>query len=373
MQKSADTPMPFIQDPNFWYLTGLETEEAVLVLDQIKNEEYIILAPRHEHRDLWDGIQTNQEITDRSGIKTVYEHREGWRVLKERLKTAPKIHTMVPPPDMLKFYDFHTNPSRRILAKKLKRLAPKAAIEDLRMAMRDLRIIKQPLEIAAIQKAIDITFIGLKAVWEARRSFKYEYEVEALLTYEYRRHGADGHGFEPITAAGKNAATVHYMKNNEPLKPTDPLLIDTGALVEHYSADISRTLLPSSPMNDRYMAVYNAIQRAHDHAYTLIKPGVLHREYEKEMETFMGEELIKLGLIKKIERKTVRRYFPHVTSHHLGLDLHDLASYDEVWQPGMVLTVEPGMYIPEEGIGVRIEDDILITKDSFKLLNPLGV
>lgn len=373
LQKSADVPLPFMQDTNFWYLTGSQEEEAVLVLDQTNGEEYLVLAPRDEHHDLWDGVQSRQYIVERSGIQQVYSHREGWQKLKIRLASAKAINSVTPPPVIIKHFDFHANPARRILAKKLKHFAPQASFEDVRLHMRDLRIIKQPQELAAIQKAIDITFIGLRAVKKALPELHFEYELEALLTYEYRRHGAAGHGFEPIVCAGANAATVHYIANSAPIQPNDPVLIDTGALVESYTADISRTILPSESLSDRYMAVYDAVKRVHEFAFTLLKPGVIHRTYEQQMCEFMGEELVKLGLIKKFDNKLIRRYFPHNTSHHLGLDVHDLSAYDEAWEENMVLTVEPGIYIPAEGIGVRIEEDVLITKDGYRLLNPLGI
>jgi Xaa-Pro aminopeptidase len=233
-----------------------------------------------------------------------------------------------------------------------------------------LRMVKQPVELAALQKAIDITLDGLKTIGRPAklRRYAYEYEIEADLTREFRRGGARGHAFTPIVAAGERACTLHNIANEGKLASDELLVVDVGAQYNHYSADVTRTF-DLGNASKRAVSIHTAVAEVHAYACSLLKPGVLMRDYEKDVESFMGEKLRELGLIKVIERDEVRHYFPHATSHFLGLDTHDAGDYDRPLEAGVVMTVEPGIYIPEEGIGVRIEDDIHITTDGFEVMS----
>jgi Xaa-Pro aminopeptidase len=220
-----------------------------------------------------------------------------------------------------------------------------------------------------LQAAIDVTITGLKQALRPSklRSYYYEYEVEAELTRSFRRAGARGHAFAPIVAAGKNACILHNERNTGALKPGELLLCDVGAEVSHYCADITRTVALGDP-SQRQVAVHEAVQEALGYATSLLRPGATFKDYEKHVEVFMGEKLRELGLIKTITKEAVRLYYPHATSHFLGLNPHDVGIYDMPLEPGMVLTVEPGIYIADEGIGVRIEDDVVITADGNTVL-----
>lgn len=229
-------------------------------------------------------------------------------------------------------------------------------------------MVKQPVELELLQQAIDITADTLlrlkKKGWQ---KFAYEHEVEAAITANFRSSGST-HAYQPIVAAGKNACTLHYVHNNDAIEEGSLLLLDVGAEVHNYAADITRTYIVGEPTK-RQQQVLDAVLDVHLFACDFLKPGILIRDYEESVQQYMGEKLRELGLIKSIEQSTVRHYYPHATSHFLGLDVHDVADYERPLEPGMVLTVEPGIYIPEEGIGIRIEDDVLIEENGIRVLS----
>jgi len=230
-------------------------------------------------------------------------------------------------------------------------------------------MIKQPAELAAIQQAINVTTSSLKeALRPAKlRHYRHEYELEAELSRGFRRRGSEGHAFQPIVAAGERACTLHNVANNGPLASNQLIVVDVGAQVEHYAADITRTVSNGTPSR-RQQAVYSAVLEVQTFAIDLLRPGTLLKDYEQLVEHFMGEKLRELGLIKIIDHDSVRQFYPHATSHFLGLNVHDVGDYDRPLEAGVVLTVEPGIYIQREGLGVRIEDDVLITPKGHKIL-----
>ena len=223
----------------------------------------------------------------------------------------------------------------------------------------------------ALKQAINITVDTLQTALQPKRrsSYKFEYELEAEISYGFRRRGAMGHAFDPMIGAGRNAATIHSLANASPVAPQDLVVVDVGAEVEHYDADITRTISINRRPNARQQAVYQAVLAVHKFALSLQKPGALIRDNERAVEEFLGRQLLELGLITTPTRNNIRRYFPHATSHFLGIDPHDAGDYNQPLVPGVVLTVEPGIYIPEENLGARIEDDILITNQGFDNLS----
>jgi Xaa-Pro aminopeptidase len=230
-----------------------------------------------------------------------------------------------------------------------------------------MRVIKQKQELAAMRQAIKITVSGINKVAKRLEKFKFEYEIEAALFSEFKKRGATGHAFDPIIAAGANGCQLHYLANKSPIGK-GPILLDVGAEVDHYAADITRTY-PLGQFTKRQQAVFDRVEEVQKYALELLKPGVILKDYEKSVRDYMGEKLRELGLIKTIDEASVRKYFPSLTSHYLGLDVHDVGYYDRPLEPGMVLTVEPGIYIQKEGIGVRIEDDVLITDKGVEVLS----
>lgn len=369
LQRASDEAYPFHQDRSFWYLTGITEPDILLVMD--KGKEYLIVPSRESVREAFDGAVDAQQLARISGIQTVLNDKEGWKQLETRLKKVQHIATLAANPAYMDAWGIYTNPARATTIKKMKDVNPSLEFLDLRQHLAKMRMVKQPAELAAIQAAIDVTVDTLKDVTRpsALAKYGYENELEADITRGFRRRRADGHAFEPIVAGGKRACTLHNVANNHPLASDELVVLDVGATVSGYAADITRTVSLNGKPSRRQEQVFAAVHEVQEHALGLLKPGIILKEYEKQIEQFMGEKLRELGLIKTISKETVRQYFPHATSHFLGLDVHDVGEYDHPLEPNMVLTVEPGIYISEESIGVRIEDDVLITADGCQILS----
>jgi Xaa-Pro aminopeptidase len=364
LQRGADSSFPFSQDANFWYLTGIDEPDILLVMTQ--NEEYLIIPTRSLVRETFDGAIAYDKLSSISGIKQVLDDEEGWELLFKQKQLA----TISPPPIYIEQYGLYANPARHSFLSRIKKANPDIEFIDVGQDLARMRMTKQAPELKAIQSAIDITIASLKAASEPKRIIEYlhEYELEAAIRSGFRRLGAKGDSFEPIVAGGKNACTLHNVSNNSALNLKDLWLADVGAEVEHYAADITRMFSPSKPTN-RQKAIYEAVKQVQQFAMDQLKPGVLLKEYEQSVEDFMGEQLISLKIIKSASHESIRKFYPHSTSHFLGLNVHDVGDYRQPLSPNTVLTVEPGIYVPEEGIGVRIEDDVLITDTGIKVLS----
>jgi Xaa-Pro aminopeptidase len=368
LQRNADETYPFHQDANFWYLTGINHPDVVLVMD--KDKEYLIVPTRGEVRELFDGSVSATELTRASGVADVLNEKDGWKQLGGRLGRVQHVATLGAAPRYLDNYAMYSNPARAELILRIKEVNPDIELLDLRQHLAHMRMIKQPVELEAMQKAIDITAETLKDVTRQRTMAKYahEYEIEADITRGFRRRGASGHAFTPIVAGGERACTLHNVENNAPLASDELVVLDVGAEFNHYAADITRTVSIGGKPSRRQQQVYDAVAAAQEYAFSILKPGLTPREFEEQVAQFVGEKLRELGLIKTISNDAVRQYFPHATSHFLGLDTHDAGDYSQGYKPGVVITVEPGIYIAEEKIGVRLEDNVLITEDGIKIL-----
>lgn len=369
LQKGADSTYAFSQDANFWYLTGIDDPDIILVMD--KDKEYLIVPARSASRQAFDGSVEFDGLSKRSGVKEVLDDSEGWSRLGGRLKKVKYAATLAVPMPYIEQYGMYTNPARAALVERLKIYNPGLELLDLNQHLARLRMLKQPQELAAIQLAIDITSASIKdaAKLSKLKKYAYEYELEAELSRNFRKRGSNGHAFEPIVAGGERACTLHNVANNGLLSADELILMDVGAEVEHYAADITRTLSLSGSPSRRQQAVHAAVIEVQNFALGLLKPGIMLKEYEQQIEHFIGEKLRELGLVKSISHDEVRTYYPHATSHFLGLNVHDVGEYDRPLEAGIVLTVEPGIYIASEGIGIRIEDDILLTPKGPKILS----
>jgi len=367
-QRGGDSSYGFAQDASFWYLTGLDEPDLVLVMD--RDREYLIAPELSDYQRAFDGAAPAETLARRSGITKIYDHKEGWQQLGGRVKKVKHVATLAPPPAYVEQYGLYTNPARAALVAELKTYNAELQLLDLGSHVARLRMVKQPAELAAIQAAIDITIASLKDAFRPAKRGKYaaEYELEAEIGYGFRKRGAAGHAFAPIVAGGERACTLHNVANDAPLSADELIVVDVGAEADHYAADITRTI-SLAPPSRRQQAVYAAVLEAQEYAMGLLKPGVLMRQYEHQVELFLGEKLRELGLIKSITHEKVRHYCPHATSHFLGLNVHDVGDYDRPLEPGVVLTVEPGIYIPEESLGVRIEDDVLVTDQGVENLS----
>lgn len=366
LQRNSDVNFLFRQDSTFWYFTGITDPDVILVLD--KHKEYLIVPDRDESRAAFDGDVDYQSLTGTSGIETVFGWNAGWKQLTSRLKKVKHVATIAAAPAYVEQHGLYTNPARARLIEQIKQANSDIELLDLRPHITKMRAIKQPFELEAMQAAIDLTSQTLKKLHrKGWAKFNYEYEVEAAITVGFRSADAQ-HAYQPIVAAGKNACTLHYVQNNASITEGSLLLLDVGAEVSNYAADITRTYAVGA-ISRRQQQVYDSVIAVQDYAMSLLRPGQTMRQYEESVYLFMGEKLRELGLIKNIEPDEVRTYYPHATSHFLGLDVHDVGEYDKPLEQGMVLTVEPGIYIPEESIGIRIEDNILITEDGWQNLS----
>lgn len=357
LQRSGDTTHPFRQDSNFYYLTGLsDIADVVLVMNG--DEEFLILPHRSDAETIFGGVIHHDEVAKISGITTIYNYAEGWNRYKKLQNSRKKVYTLGAAPTKVVGADsFYTNPARRRLLQKIKRTSA-VTIEDVRMHLVALRQIKQPEEIDAIKQAVAITKQGFLAAQKRMNSGAFEYEIAAEFDYIFAKQHTQ-HGYQPIIASGTNACILHYIKNSAQLQSKENVLLDVGAEYQGYCADISRTYAVTT-FTVRQQQVYDAVYRVQQQAIQLLMPGLKWHEYAANVEQLMGEQLVRLGLIKEPSRSAVRHYFPHGVSHSLGLDVHDVCDYDTL-QENMVITVEPGIYIPEEGIGVRIEDNVCLT------------
>jgi len=251
--------------------------------------------------------------------------------------------------------------------KNIRERFPKIIFENAIEVIRPLRAIKSSWEIKQLQKAIEITNNGILSIFKNTKTGMYEYEAEAFLRYEMYRNGLKRFGFQPIVAGGKNATILHYISNVCKIKKGDLLLLDVGVSYNNYSADISRAYPISGKFNKRQKDVYQAVLNIQKEIIAMIKPGVSMTELNKKTTDLIIAALKKLKLIKKDSE--YKKYYMHSVSHHLGMDTHDIVPRDSVLKVGNVITVEPGIYIPEENIGVRIEDDVLVTKTGYRVLS----
>lgn len=366
LQRATSTTYPFTQDSSFWYLTGVDEPDVVLVLD--KNKEYLILPELSNYQEVFDGGLKPSELASLSGIETILPHKEGWQQLKLRLKRVKHVATLAAPPAFVDVYGMYTNPARARLIENLKNLNHNLEPLDLTQHMQRLRMVKQPVELETLNAAIAATTSAMAYVEKKFRNAQYshEFDIELDLSRQFWKKGAAGHSFDPIIAGGERGLTLH-VAGKAKLNPDKQLLVDVGAQYQHYAADISRTWMREP--TKRFTAVHEAVCEVADFAMGLLKTGTVLKDYEKQVEDFMGEKLRELGLIKIIEHDSVRQFFPHATSHFLGIDVHDVGNYGRPIEAGTVLTVEPGIYIPAEGIGVRIEDDVLIAADGCQNLS----
>lgn len=366
LQKQNDMAHAFRQEANFWYLTGIEQPDWLVILNGSTGEEWLVKPQTDEMHEMFDGSLSAERASEISGIKKVVSHDEGMDLLRKLAKKHSVVHTIDNPPYSDRF-NFSLNPAISANKKMLERIF--TSVVDCQKELAKLRAIKQPEEILAIQKAIDLTIDGFNTVKDTLKTARYEYELEAEFGYLFKRSGGHDHAYDPIVATGKNACTLHYIDNDTKLKSKQLVLMDVGARVDGYAADVTRTYAKGEPTK-RQKEVYQAVEAAHYDIIKLLAPELPVEEYMRRVDERMKRALKDVRLLKdENDTDTYRKYFPHAISHGLGIDVHDSLGGARFFEPGMVLTVEPGIYIPEEGIGVRIEDDILITKTGHKNLS----
>lgn len=365
VQKTRDDDTyDFHQDANFWYLTGIDKPNFILVID--KDKDYIIAPELDERWKVFHGDIDLEPLQAVSGTDEVLLARQGWQKLAKRLKKARHVATLVPAKPFDEAYQVYTNPAKRRLVTLLRSHNRDLKFVDISKQLAELRTVKQQPEIDAIQDAIDETMTAYKLIGKKLDKYENEREISAEIDYVFAKKGIKP-SFRQIVASGQNAVTLHYGKNDSVINPDEILLVDMGARVNNYCSDLTRSV--TARPTKRQQDVYKAVLQVQQFALKMLRPGVQLASYEDAIRHYMGEKLRELGLVKIIDDETVRKYYPHGTSHFLGLDVHDVGDYKKPLPAGAVLTVEPGIYIPEENIGIRIEDNVLLTEDGNKVLS----
>lgn len=372
MPRSGDTFYPFRQNSGLFYLSGLDQEESVLVLfpDCIKEgfQEIAFIKRADERTLIYEGKKySKEEASAVSGIDKVFWLDEMDAILHELILLSKRIYLNLNEHDR---FETPVNSRNYRLTRQLQESYPLHKFHRSQPILKKLAMVKSTTEVALIRHAAQITGKAFQRVLEFVRPGVVEYEVEAEIIHEFIRNGANGHAYEPIVASGANTCVLHYNKNNQQCREGDLLLLDFGAEYANYAADLSRTIPVSGQFTQRQREVYNAVLRTMQSAQQMLVPGMLLEEYHREVGKMMESELLQLGLLTKTdiknqapERPAYKKYFMHGTSHHLGLDVHDLSNRYDPIQAGMVFTCEPAIYIREENIGIRLENDILVTDD----------
>jgi len=365
----ADSTMPFKQHRDIFYLSGADQEDTILVLfpdcPDPAHREVLFVTETNDHIAVWEGEKlTKEKATEVTGIDTVYWLKDFDKKFFEMMTQADTIYFNTNE-HYRQAVEMQTREDRFIL--KTKAQYPAHNYAKSAPIMQRLRAVKHPLEIELMQTACDITNAGFRRVLEFVKPGVMEYEIEAEFLHEFFRSRSDGFAYTPIIANGNNANVLHYIENNQECKDGDLILMDVGATYANYSADMSRTVPVNGKFTKRQKEVYNAVNNVKKAATKMLTPGTLWKEYHVEVGNIMTSELLALGLLDKADVQNedkdwpaYKKYFMHGTSHHIGLDTHDYGLLWEPMQAGNVFTVEPGIYIPNEGIGIRLEDDVVI-------------
>lgn len=365
----ADSTLPFYQHRNIFYLSGVDQEESILVLNPNANnpahKEILFLKETNDHIAVWEGEKLNKDQAKSStGIQSVYWLDEFETIFSKLMTNVDKVY-FNNNDHYRKTVEMQTREDRFLIW--LKSNYPKHKIEYSFPIMEKLRGVKEPEEIELIQKACDITEKGFRRVLKFLKPGVMEFHVEAEYSHEFLRNRSKGFAYTPIIASGYNACVLHYINNNMQCKDGDMLLMDVGAEYANYSSDMTRTVPINGRFTDRQKSVYQAVLNVKNEASKMLIPGTLWEEYHVEVGKLMTSELISLGLLDKSDiqnqdhkNPAYKKYFMHGTSHHMGLDTHDYGDLKTPMVANMVFTVEPGIYIPDENLGIRLEDDVVI-------------
>ena len=368
MPTNSDGTMPFKQNSDLFWLSGVDQEESVLAIVKNNNqvEEMLFLKETNEHIAIWEGAKLDKELAQKnSGVEKIYWLNQMDEVLNINIEKANKIYLNK---------NIHSRSTSEVetrddrFRKTLTKKHPKKEIVEVAPIMHELRFIKSEIEIELMKHACDITEKGLRRILPIIKPGIMEYQIEAELMHEFLSNRSAGFAYQPIIGSGVDSCVLHYIDNNKMCKDGDVLLMDFGAEYANYASDLTRTVPVNGRFSERQKNVYNAVHRVMKEATNMLRPGTDHKKMQQEVIKIMEEELIGLGLFDKEDVKRqdpskpmYKKYFMHGTSHSLGLDVHDVGDTSTPMQPGMVFTCEPGIYIREEGIGIRLENDVLVT------------
>ena len=381
---SADSTLPFEQHRDIFYLSGVDQEESVLFLfpdcPKIAHREILFVRETNEHIAIWEGAKLTKEgATETSGVKTVYWLQDLPKVLAE---VMTQCETMYINTNEHYRANVETETREDRFTKMLKDKFPAHRVAKSNPILQRIRSVKENVEIDLMQQACNITEKGFRRLLGFVKPGVWEYEIEAELIHEFVRNSSKGFAYSPIIASGNSANVLHYMENNQECKAGELILMDVAAEYANYSSDLTRTIPVSGRFSERQKAVYNAVNHVKKEATKMLVPGAIWEEYHKEVGKIMTSELLGLKLLDKLDVKNenpdwpaYKKYFMHGTSHHIGLDTHDYGILTEPMQANMVFTVEPGIYIPEEGFGIRLEDDVVVKENGapFNLMKNIPI
>ncbi|MHA3787581.1 aminopeptidase P family protein [Flavobacterium hauense] len=381
---SADSTMPFQQHRDILYLTGADQEESILLLCPDAPYEHLreilFLRETNEHIAIWEGEKlTKERATEVSGIKNIQWLQDFEKTLFEVMTYCDTIYI-----NTNEHYrsSVQTQTREDRFIKWWKEKYPAHQVAKSNPILQRLRSVKESEEIDLIQTACNITEKGFRRLLGFVKPGVMEYEIEAELIHEFVRNRSKGFAYTPIIASGNNANVLHYIENNQQCKDGDLILLDIAAEYANYSSDLSRTIPVNGRFTKRQREVYDAVLRVKNEATKMLVPGTLWKQYHIEVGKIMTSELLGLGLIDKADVQNedpawpaYKKYFMHGTSHHLGLDTHDYGLLVEPMKANMVFTVEPGIYIPAEGFGIRLEDDVVIQEsgEPFNLMRNIPI
>lgn len=373
MPRNGDQFFPFRQQSDFFYLTGIEAENAFLILSPNNpTEQYremLFIEPYDEVKATWQGEMLDaKQASDISGIKVVKSSNDFYNVLNDIALTG--CDTIFMNTYEYSKYECAVETIQQRFIKKIKELYPLHKYGRTAPILNELRMVKSNEEIDITKKACDITSRAFRRCLATVEPNRYEYQIQAEIEYIFKLNNASGHAYPPIIAGGKNGCCLHYSKNDDIINDGDLLLFDIGCEYQNYSSDLSRTIPVNGKFTNRQRDCYNAVLRVMKEITKLYKVGGTINEINQTTYLLMEQEMIGLGLFtaedvkhQDPDKPLYRKYLMHGMSHHIGLDVHDSVDKYKPFKPGMILTCEPGIYIREEGIGIRIENDLLITED----------
>ena len=375
---SADSTLPFVQHRDILHLSGVDQEESVLVIfpdcHEQKHKEILFLKETSDLIAIWEGEKfTKEKAFETSAIKTVYWLDQFETVLNTLLAECACVY--LNSNEHTRANTEAENREDRFI-KNFKIKYPNHQIERSAPIMHQIRSIKDPIEIALMKKACDITEKGLRRILNFTKPGVMEYNIEAELMHEFLNNRSRGFAYTPIIASGKSACVLHYIENNKQCKYGDVMLMDFGAEYANYASDLTRCIPVNGKFSARQKEVYNAVLHVKNEATKLLIPGTMLKDYHVQVGALMEEQLVNLGLISLQDIKNAddswpayKKYFMHGTSHFIGLDTHDVGLWNLPIKANMAFTVEPGIYIPEENLGIRLEDDVVVQKSG----NPLNL
>ncbi len=380
----ADSTIPFQQDRNIYYLSGVDQEESILVLfpdaPKDKHKEILFLKETNEHIAVWEGEKlTKEKAFETSGIKTVYWLKDFHKIFHELMSQSDMVYINTNEHYRAN-HDTKTREDRFNVW--LRENYPAHQVAKSNPILQRLRSVKHQLELDVMQKACNITEKAFRRILKFTKPDVWEYQLEAEILHEFIRNRSKGFAYTPIIASGNNANVLHYIENKDQCKAGELILFDVGAEYANYASDMSRTIPVSGKFTKRQKEVYNAVNKVKNEATKMLVPGVMWDEYHVEVGKLMTSELLDLKLLDKAdvqnedpEWPAYKKYFMHGTSHHIGLDTHDYGLLHEPIQANQVFTVEPGIYLPDEGFGIRLEDDVVVQEkgEPFNLMRNIPI